>query len=167
MTLRVWPGDVDANIHMNNGRYQALADLGRISWFLRSGVLTRAGRQRALPVVSDVVAKFRRELRLWQPFVIETRLAGWEQRYLFLEHRFLVGGRVVGLVAVRCVFKAGRRTIYPGELLGSLSARDQSPPLPAWLNHFNDTCEELSTQLRRDELGPESAASAADRQRMN
>jgi len=27
--LRVWPNDLDLNIHVNNGRYLALADIGR------------------------------------------------------------------------------------------------------------------------------------------
>lgn len=167
VTLRVWPTDLDGNLHMNNGRYLSLADLGRLNWFLRSGTLSRARKLRALPVVADAAAKFRRELRLLQPFAIETQLVGWEKRYVFLEHKFVVDERVVGVVAVRCVFKAGRRTVYPGEFFGTLSAHEQSPPLPAWLSQFNDSCEELSLQLRNEENAPQHAALAAARRRMN
>lgn len=167
ISLRVWPDDIDANLHVNNGRYFALADLGRITWFVRAGVLSRARRFRALPVISDAVAKFRRELKLLQPFQIETRLLGWEQRCIFLEHRFLVDEHVSGVVGVRCVFKSGRRTIYPSELLGGLSARNSSPVLPAWLSQFSDSCEALAQQLHAEERGPERVQSAADRQRLN
>ena len=72
VSMRVWPTDLDANFHLNNGRYLSLADLGRLNWFLRSGVLSPVYRHRALPVVADAMAKFRRELNLLQPFVIET-----------------------------------------------------------------------------------------------
>jgi hypothetical protein len=45
--LRVWPNDLDLNLHVNNGRYLALADLGRIHWFVRTGAWApRAGRGR-------------------------------------------------------------------------------------------------------------------------
>lgn len=167
ISLRVWPDDIDPNFHVNNARYLALADLGRITWLVRAGVLSRARRFRAMPVISDAFAKFRRELKLLQTFEIETRLLGWEQRCIFLEHRFLVDDHVSGLVGVRCVFKSGRRTIYPSELFGGLSARAHSPVLPAWLSQFSDSCEALAQQLHAEERGPERLQSAADRQRLN
>src|SRR6185503_3961101 len=30
LSLRVWPNDLDLNIHVNNGRYLTLMDLGRM-----------------------------------------------------------------------------------------------------------------------------------------
>ena len=83
--FRVWPTDLDLNGHINNGRYLMLADLGRIDWFLRTGVMQVALRRRALPVVGDALAKFRRELRLFQSFEIYSRLLGWDGRWGFLE----------------------------------------------------------------------------------
>ena len=165
--LRVWPDDIDGNLHVNNGRYLTLADLGSITWFLRSGVLSQARRFRAIPLVADSIAKFRRDLKLMQAFTIETRLLGWERRCIFLQHRFLVDEYVSALVAVRCVFKSGRRTIYPSELLGGLSTRTQSPVLPAWLSQFSESCDALTRTLHEEERGPELLPSAAERQRLN
>jgi acyl-CoA thioesterase FadM len=165
--LRVWPGDIDANLHVNNGRYLTLADFGSVTWFLRSGVLTQARRFHAVPLIADSIAKFRRDLKLLQAFTLETRLVGWERRCILLEHRFLVDQHVSGLVAVRCVFKSGRRTIYPAELLGGLSTRTQSPVLPAWISQFSESCEALTRQLLEEERGPEPLQSASARQRLN
>jgi acyl-CoA thioesterase FadM len=167
ISLRVWPNDIDGNLHVNNGRYLTLADLGGVTWFLRSGVLSQARRFHAVPLIADSIAKFRRDLKLMQTFTIETRLLGWERRCIFLQHRFLVDEYVAGLAAVRCVFKSGRRTIYPSELLGGLSARTQSPVLPAWLSQFSDSCDALTRQLHEEERGPEPLPSAAQRQRLN
>ena len=50
--LRVWPNDLDLNMHVNNGRYLALADIGRIHWFVRTGVLRVARQQKAYPAVA-------------------------------------------------------------------------------------------------------------------
>jgi acyl-CoA thioesterase FadM len=167
ISLRVWLDDIDSNLHVNNGRYLTLADLGSVTWMVRSGVMSRARQFRAAPVVADSFAKFRRELKLLQAFSIETRLAGWERRCIFLEHRFMVDEHVSGLVAVRCVFKSGRRTIYPTELLGGLSPHTQSPVLPAWLSQFSDSCEALAQQLHEDERGTARLQTAAERQRLN
>ena len=38
LTFRVWPNDVDVLMHMNNGRYLTLMDLGRADGIIRSGV---------------------------------------------------------------------------------------------------------------------------------
>ena len=37
--LIVLPNDLDTNLHMNNGRYLTLMDLGRLDLFVRSGLL--------------------------------------------------------------------------------------------------------------------------------
>ncbi len=41
LKLRVWPVDLDVNLHMNNGRYLSVMDLGRVDVILRTGLLCR------------------------------------------------------------------------------------------------------------------------------
>ena len=38
LTFRVWPGDLDLNVHMNNGRYLTVMDLGRLDLMARTGL---------------------------------------------------------------------------------------------------------------------------------
>jgi len=38
LTFRVWLHDLDTSLHMNNGRYWTLMDLGRTDLMLRSGL---------------------------------------------------------------------------------------------------------------------------------
>jgi acyl-CoA thioesterase FadM len=151
ISLRVWPNDLDINLHVNNGRYLALADLGRIDWFMRTGALGVARRQQAFPVVGDAIAKFRRDLKAFQSFEIHTRLLGWDAKWGFLEHRFVRGGRVLGVVAIRGVFKGPGGPVDPGTLLQSLAHSAPSPPLPEWAELFHRSSEEMSESLRRDE----------------
>lgn len=149
--LRAWPTDLDLNGHVNNGRYLMLADLARIDWFLRTGVMQTALRQRARPVVGDAVAKFRRDLRLFQSFEIQSRLLGWDERWGFLEHRFVRDGRVIAVVAVRGMFRGPNGPLNPSQLLGSLNKPAASPPLPEWLLTWDRGSEELSALLRLEE----------------
>jgi acyl-CoA thioesterase FadM len=156
--LRVWPHDLDFNLHVNNGRYLALADIGRIHWFARSGTLVVGRRQKAMPVIGDVIAKFRHELRVFQVFEIETRLLGWDEKWGFLEHRFIRNRRVLGVVAIRGVFRGPHGPIDPRIFLKELSLDAPSPVLPDWARDFTNASEAMSVALREEE-----AARAAEK----
>jgi acyl-CoA thioesterase FadM len=151
VSLRVWPNDLDFNLHVNNGRYLALADIGRMHWFVRTGVLGVARRYKAYPVVGDAIAKFRRDLKVFQSFEIYSRLIGWDHKWGFLEHRFVRGGRVIGVVAIRGVFKGPGGPVDPGDLLAGLAHAAVSPELPTWANRFHQGSESLSELLREEE----------------
>jgi acyl-CoA thioesterase FadM len=154
IALRVWPNDLDLNLHVNNGRYLALADIGRIHWFTATGVLAAARRQKAFPVVGDAIAKFRRDLRAFESFEIHTRLLGWDRKWGFIEHRFVRNQRAIGVVAIRGVFKGPDGPVDPGVLLADLSHSSPSPVLPEWTNSFQQSSELLSESLRAEERSP-------------
>ena len=149
--FRVWPNDLDFNLHANNGRYLALADIGRMHWFVRTGVLGIARQQKALPVIGDAIAKFRRDLRVLQTFEIHTRLIGWDRKWGFLEHRFVRNDRVIGVVAIRGVFKARDGPIDPQVFLAELAHSAPSPALAEWAKRFDQGAELLGELLRGEE----------------
>jgi len=149
--LRVWPNDLDVNLHVNNGRYLALADIGRMHWFVRTGALAVARQQNAFPVVGDAIAKFRRDLKVFQTFEIHTRLLGWDHKWGFIEHRFVRENRVIGIVAIRGVFKTPKGPLDPQTLLTGLSHASPTPELPEWTNCFQQSSELLSETLRAEE----------------
>src|SRR3546814_6266435 len=60
LQLRVRPGDIDMNLHMNNGRYFSVADLGRLDLGLRSRVWLRAFKRGWRPMAGDSNAPFSR-----------------------------------------------------------------------------------------------------------
>jgi acyl-CoA thioesterase FadM len=155
--MRVWPSDLDFNFHVNNGRYLALADLGRIHWFVRTGILATARRQNALPVIGDAIAKFRQDLKLFENFEIHTRLIGWDRKWGFMEHRFVRRDRVIGVVAIRGVFKAPSGPVDPQVLLSGVAHAAPSPELPEWAVHFHQSSELLSELLRDEERATEPA----------
>jgi acyl-CoA thioesterase FadM len=149
--LRVWPNDLDLKIHVNNGRCLALADIGLMHWFVRTGVLRVARQHKAYAAVGDAIAKFRHDLKVFQTFEIHTRLAGWDRKWGFLEHRFVRQDRVIGVVAIRGVFKGPGGPVDPGVLLAGLAYTTPSPELPEWANRFHKGGELLSELLREEE----------------
>lgn len=153
--LRAWPNDLDFNLHVNNGRYLAIADIARLHWFVRTGVMEVARKQRAFPVIGDAIAKFRRDLKALESFEIETRLLGWDHKWGFLEHRFIRNDRVIGVVAIRGVFKGPTGPVDPDVFLTELAHAQPPPPLPSWTRNFQDGCEAMSELLREEEKARE------------
>ncbi|SEI19597.1 thioesterase family protein [Pseudomonas asplenii] len=149
--LRVWPLDLDFNRHVTNGRYFTLADVGRMDFVLRSGAYRVALRKKALPIVGDTWGKFRRELKLFESFEIHTKMLGWDDKWSFMEHRFVSKGRVIGVVIMRGLFRSAKGTVPPSEFVQALGLSEQSPEMPNWLTSWSDSCEAMSLQLRSEE----------------
>lgn len=102
-------------------------------------------------MVGDVLAKFRRDLKVFQTVEIHTRMLGWDHQWGFLEHRFVRNDRVIGVVAVRGVFKGPAGPLDPGTLLTGLAVAARSPELPEWTKSFLQGSELLRELLREEE----------------
>ncbi len=105
--FRVWPHDLDTSLHMNNGRYWTLMDLGRTDLMLRMGLWRAVLRHRWTPVISAGKIRFRRELRPFTPFRLESRVLCWEETYLVIEHRLVSRGRSGEIANAVALVKAG------------------------------------------------------------
>ncbi len=137
LSFRVWPNDLDLNLHMNNGRYLTLMDLGRIDLTIRSGIGRAALRGRWRPMVGAATIRFRRGLRPFQRYDLRTRLLCWDQKWFFMEQRFEVAGQVYASALIKGVFVGPREKISPREVAQAIGHDGVSPPLPeevrAWL----------------------------------
>jgi acyl-CoA thioesterase FadM len=136
LKFRVWPHDLDPSMHMNNGRYLTLMDLGRLDVMARSGLLRAAWRHGWTPIASGIQIRFRRELRLWQTFRIETRLVTWQTHLVVMEQRFMIeSGPYAGQTAATALFKGGlydrsqRRFIDVARLMSEVGVTVESPPM--------------------------------------
>ncbi|WP_084101995.1 thioesterase family protein [Demequina sp. NBRC 110051] len=102
--FRVVPTDLDVLGHMNNGRYLTLMDLGRLDLMVRSGFWADLQRRAWFPVVAGQTITFRKELRLGTRFDLHTRVIGLDERWGYLEQRFMVGDTVHAHALVRTRF---------------------------------------------------------------
>jgi acyl-CoA thioesterase FadM len=122
LPLRVWPTDVDLNVHLTNSRYAALMDLGRLDLLLRSGVARSMFLTDARPIAVEVRLRFAKELRLGQRFTLETRVVGRERKAVVVEQRFLVGDEVHAVGTVSLVLLRRGKVIEPRLLAPLLEA---------------------------------------------
>jgi acyl-CoA thioesterase FadM len=133
--FRVWPHDLDLSMHMNNGRYLAIMDLGRLDVIIRSGLWRAVMRHRWTPIASAAVIRFRRELRLFDRYRLETRILAWDELAVVMEQVFLFeDGPREGQVAARALFKGGiydrtaRRFVPIARLMSEIGVTRASPP---------------------------------------
>jgi acyl-CoA thioesterase FadM len=131
--FRVAPGDLDFNLHMNNGRYLTLMDYGRGDLAIRAGLFQPAWRNKWRPVLGSATIRFRRSLRPFQRFSLHTRLLGWDDRWFVFEQRFEAGGELYATALARALFIGKAGTIPPTEALAAIGLSGTSPPLPAYV----------------------------------
>ncbi len=132
LRFRVWFNDLDINGHVNNGRYWTLFDLGRADLILRSGLLRSVLRHKWTPIVGSGAIRFRRELKLFQPFLLETRILTWTQTQVVFEQRILINHGEV--LATRALVLAGlydrlKRSYVPVDVIfESVGTQDATLP---------------------------------------
>ena len=131
--FRVWPNDLDINIHMNNGRYMSVMDLGRFDIILRTGLWRLVTRRRLQPVIASAMVRYRRPLAPFERFTLSTRLIGWDSKWLYIEHRLERRGELVCHGVVRGTFLERSGSVPPAELAAALGHDAPSPPLPPWV----------------------------------
>ncbi|BEU98698.1 acyl-CoA thioesterase (plasmid) [Acidovorax sp. DW039] len=136
--LRVWPGDLDINGHMNNGRYLTIIDLMLVEYFVRSGfaqVMLKAGWR---PMSGGAVITYRKSLQPGQLYRLRFSLAAANENWNFMRFEFL---RKDGTLCAAGYMKGaavGRKGLVPNiESYNRLGIQFEMTPLPfavqSWL----------------------------------
>lgn len=146
--FRVWPGDLDNNLHLNNGRYLTLMDLGRWDLVVRSGLGKALLKRRWYPVVGSSTIRHRRSLDFLQRFELRTRLLGWNDQGFFIEQRFERDGEVHAVGAIWGVFLGPEGKVPASDVVHAVAPGAESPALPAWVEAWAKSQEALSAELR-------------------
>lgn len=147
VAMRVWPNDLDVQMHMNNGRYLSVMDLGRIDLLVRSGFFQEARRRGWFPLVAATAVEYCRPLKLFERYDLHTRLLGWDERWFFLEQQFTRGGKPVAVGTVMAAIRGRAGAVPTTEAVGSIGAAPDSPALP-------DCCTGLARSRTVSRAGP-------------
>jgi acyl-CoA thioesterase FadM len=111
--LRVWPGDLDINGHMNNGRYLTIIDLMLVEYFVRSGfarVMLQAGWR---PMSGGAVITYRKGLLPGQRYRLRFCLAAADGSWNFMRFEFLRDDGTLCAAGYMKGAAVGRRGLVP------------------------------------------------------
>ena len=139
----VLPNDVDTNLHLNNGRYLTIADLGRTDLLIRMGLLKLVLKEGLQPMLSGSAIRFRRELKPFQSFILESRIVCWRETTFVMEHRFVAERRdgpmttyAVAVVRGGLYDKKARKFVPAERLAQAVGYHDESPPFTQDIEDF-------------------------------
>ncbi|RED44670.1 thioesterase family protein [Aestuariispira insulae] len=135
--FRVWPNDLDTNIHMNNGRYLTMMDLGRFDLTIRMGLGKLVFRNKWMPVLSSSNIRYRRSLLPFAKYELHSRLLGWDDKWFYMEQKFIHKGDVYAIALAKGAFKLGRHTVPIREITEGLGVGFDLLALPDYIDHWN------------------------------
>lgn len=158
ITFRAWFHDLDTSLHVNNGRYLTLMDLGRLDLMVRSGLIKSALKKKWTPIASSIAIRFKREVRLFQSFSMETRIIGWDETHVIIEQTtYLQSGRHRGQIASHALFKGGlyerhnKRFVPIDELMAAIGVDAPSPPLSVEAEAFLAADRAMKTATQKSQ----------------
>jgi acyl-CoA thioesterase FadM len=132
--FRVWPTDIDAFGHMNNGRYLQIMDVARLRWLVRTGTIRTMRRQKWTVALGGGLIRYRRPLRFWARYRVSTRLICWDDLWFYLEHAFYDRQqRRVAVGLSRAAFRGKGAWVDTDTVMDAVENGIPSPPMPAYL----------------------------------
>lgn len=131
--------DIDIAMHINNGMYFSLFDLGRFELMVRSGAWDVIRKNKWTPVVQAETITFRKSIVLNQRFTQETRIIGMDERCIYFEQRMVADGEIYAqaTIATRMVSKKG--PVSNQEIIAAVG--EDVPAdlvLPGWIEQWRE-----------------------------
>ncbi|XP_073951494.1 protein THEM6-like [Choristoneura fumiferana] len=140
--------DVDIFLrHMNNARYVRELDFARFHFYDRTGIYANitAAKGHALQGASSI--RYRRTIPIFSAYKVETRLAYWDDKTLFIEQKFITlnDGFVRAIVLSRQnLIDVNAETLFKG-----IPGAEQKPQCPEEITHWLQSIEISSAKLRK------------------
>ncbi|WP_299489811.1 thioesterase family protein [uncultured Shewanella sp.] len=138
ISYRALPSDCDINFHLTNSRYPAFMDLARTYMLAEMGLLSRFIKLGWMPIVNAVEFTYIRDIKPLAKFEIETKLVGWDEKYFYIEQRFVSNKGLHCIVHVRGVFVCKGKQVPIDSMLKEVGYEQTTPALPAEVLKWKD-----------------------------
>ena len=142
LRMRVWPNDIDLNMHLNNARYLNIMDYARTHLLARTGLLARVIRMRYKPMVGAVWITYRRSLPVFSAFTLGSRLVCWDERWFYIEQTFTQRDGLAAVGWVKGILRDDRGTVEPQKVIEGVAPGAVSPPMPESIATWNELTRE-------------------------
>ena len=142
LQMRVWPNDIDFNLHMNNARYLSMMDFGRIHLLARTRILNQVISSRWIPLVGAVWMTYRRSLPLFARFTLASHMVCWDERWFYIEQTFTGGEGLAAVGWVKGLLRSPEGNVEPQTVLDAVSPGAVSPPMPEAIATWNELTKE-------------------------
>ena len=128
--FRVGLRDIDFNMHINNSRYMVFMERARWDHPVQTNTWDVMLKQKLNFIVAGIEMGYIREIRLGKTFDVETRYLGWDEKYFYLEQRFIADGKIHAYGLVKAIFLQQGKKTDPDQVASILGINPASDPLP-------------------------------------
>jgi acyl-CoA thioesterase FadM len=130
LNLTVLPNDLDLNMHMNNGRFLSIMDLGRLDLLIRTDLAKVLIQHRWQPLVGAVNIRYKQSLLPFQRYRLRTKVIGWDEKWFYIEQRFERKNRTIAVALIKAVFRGARKNVTPEDTLKLIHVNIDPPAMP-------------------------------------
>ena len=136
LKFHVLPSDLDINMHMNNGRYNSIMDLGRVDIMLRTGLLQMVYNKKWFGVVGSIHTRFKRPLKLFQAYELQSQIIYWDDKWTWVEQKIFSKGKLVSSALVQTLIRLKGENVPTPELMELMGYEHQSPEITDEIKHL-------------------------------
>lgn len=129
-SFRVGLFDIDFNMHINNAKYLNYMERARWDLFVQQDKWDAVIKAKLNFIVASVEIGYIREINLFKKFEIESRYLGWDEKYFYLEQRFIADGKVYSYALIKAVFLQKKKLATPEKVIHELGVTETPEPLP-------------------------------------
>jgi acyl-CoA thioesterase FadM len=106
-------------------------DLGRLDLIARTALGKIVLKRRWQPLVASAMIRYYRSLKPFQKYCLKTKVAGWDEKWLFIEQRFEWDGELIAVGLVKVLFRDQNGNVPTGTVLSAVDTPLSSPDLTA------------------------------------
>lgn len=155
LRFHVLPNDLDLNMHMNNGRYLSIMDIGRTDFVIRTGIFKHVMRDGQIPVLASANIRYRVQLEPFRAYDLQSRVVCWDEKWFFMEQRFVIvkgkkAGEIAAIAIVKGAFydKKKKATVPTANLLHAVGYDQPSPPVPGHIATWTESENMLREEMK-------------------
>jgi len=134
--FRVGLRDIDFNMHINNARYMVFMERARWDHPVQTGTWDKMLGSKLNFIVAGIEMGYIREIRLFKKFEVETRYVGWDDKYFYIDQRFIADGKIHAYGLVKAVFMQGGKLASPSAVATQLNIGMPEEVLPEHMEQW-------------------------------
>ncbi|MCL1038821.1 thioesterase family protein [Shewanella submarina] len=127
---RALPTDCDINMHLTNSRYPSFMDLARTYMLAEMGLLKSFLKRGWMPIVNASEFTYIKDIKPLQTFDVESKVVAWDEKYFYIEQRFVSERGLHCIVHVRGLFVCKGKQVAIEQLIEAAGYKGDTPQMP-------------------------------------
>ena len=137
--FRVWPHDMDINIHLTAARYFSFGDLGRMGWLRQNGLLANFFKQGYRAVLNAQELTYIREFKPFSRVELQVELKCWDEKYGYFEQRFYCNDKLYAVGHARMAILHKGKVISYSSVFSRFGHSIESPAETEAIRDWKET----------------------------